>query len=700
MTTFIRVLDAAVEDKATRLRDEIARIQHGATVGGHSVKSAVFTRDPESFSAIPGSPLAYWVSDRLRATFRQLPRFESDDRTAKCGMGTLDDFRFLRARHELGPLPTTAQDGRHVCWVKYVGPRQRSLAYADVLLLVNWAHEGRELKTFVEARVGSASRKIQSEGYYYRAGLTWPLRGSRFSAQAVPPGCVFSVAGKMAFMPPEERLFYLGLFNASVFDRLIGLFAGKVGGVQYEAGLIQDIPVPGVNEPARDRLSILARRAWSLNRLLDTSNETSHAFILPPRLNERLTGLDRTAIDRELAVLQGEIDDHAFALYGIGREDRAEIEASSFNTSEATTANTKDDNGSKEEDSEDEDVFVGATTEALVSWFVGVAFGRFDPRLAMGERSLPPEPEPFDALPSRSPGMWPEGEEPATKPELLVDDEGHRDDLTASVRLVAESVNCEAPSDLRGWLAREFFPLHIKMYSKSRRKAPIYWQLATPSTSYSIWLYYHSFTEDTLFRVQNDYVAPKLAHEERRLDSMTREVRDKATAAERRTLASQEALVEELRAFLDEVKRVAPLWRPTLDDGVIINFAPLWRLVPQHKTWQRELKASWDALRDGKYDWAHLAMHLWPERVVPKCRTDRSLAIAHGLEAVFWAEGSEGKWTARKMPTRSIDELVRERVSPAVKAALSKLLEALPAPTGNRRPAGRRHAQAIEGGAS
>jgi hypothetical protein len=69
-------------------------------------------------------------------------------------------------------------------------------------------------------------------------------------------------------------------------------------------------------------------------------------------------------------------------------------------------------------------------------------------------------------------------------------------------------------------------------------------------------------------------------------------------------------------------------------------------------------------------------MHFWPERVVPKCAKDRSLAIAHGLEDVFWIEGADGKWTARKAPTRSIDELVRERTSPAVKAALKSLLEA------------------------
>ena len=34
---------------------------------------------------------------------------------------------------------------------------------------------------------------------------------------------------------------------------------------------------------------------------------------------------------------------------------------------------------------------------------------------------------------------------------------------------------------------------------------------------------------------------------------------------------------DRLRVFLDEVKRVAPLWDPNLDDGVLINFAPLWR---------------------------------------------------------------------------------------------------------------------------
>ena len=272
--------------------------------------------------------------------------------------------------------------------------------------------------------------------------------------------------------------------------------------------------------------------------------------------------------------------------------------------------------------------------------------------------------------------MYPEGEERTDSPSILVDDEGHNADLAARVQFIADHVNVDAGENLRSWLAKEFFPLHIKMYSKSRRKAPIYWQLATPSASYSIWLYIHAFTKDTLFRIQNDYAASKLAHEERRLESLKNELRNGATAAQRKQLAAQESFIAELRAFLDEIRRVAPLWNPKLDDGVIINFAPLWRLVPQCKSWQKELKSTWDALCEGKYDWAHLAMHLWPERVVPKCAKDRSLAIAHELEDVFWVEGTDGKWSARKTPTKSIDELVKERTSPAVKSALKNLLEA------------------------
>ena len=322
------------------------------------------------------------------------------------------------------------------------------------------------------------------------------------------------------------------------------------------------------------------------------------------------------------------------------------------------------------------------------------------------------EPEPFDPLPTCSPGMLtgedglpleaPPPSYPIDFPRngILADDPGDRADVTGRVRAMFDCVfGAEADrfwteaarilghsdGDLRPWLTRSLFDHTIRRYSKSRRKAPIYWQLATPSASYSIWLYYHRLTTETFYTVLADHVAPKLQHEERRLAALVAEVGDSPSAGQRRQIAEQEAFVEELRAFRDEIARIAPLWNPSHDDGVIINFAPLWRLVPQHRAWQRECKACWDKLVAGDYDWSHLAMHLWPERVVPKCAEDRSLAIAHGLEEVFWLEDADGKWKQRQVPGRSVEELVRERTSPAVKAALKSLLEAPAANGGSRR---------------
>ena len=62
--------------------------------------------------------------------------------------------------------------------------------------------------------------------------------------------------------------------------------------------------------------------------------------------------------------------------------------------------------------------------------------------------------------------------------------------------------------------------VELKRYSKSRRKAPIIWQLGVPSGRYSLWLYAHRLSRDSFFRIQNDVVAPKLAHEERQLANL------------------------------------------------------------------------------------------------------------------------------------------------------------------------------------
>jgi hypothetical protein len=318
----------------------------------------------------------------------------------------------------------------------------------------------------------------------------------------------------------------------------------------------------------------------------------------------------------------------------------------------------------------------------LISYWLGVAVGRWTPPASTSIAPL--DPNLLLHLPERPPA---ESNDRVRGLEVMVDDPGHQDDILLRVTKVAEAMGFgeldidlvakgAGAEDIRQYIRKEFFDSHISKYSKSRRSAPVYWQIATKSASYSIWLYSQSISKDTLYNIQNDYVVPKLTHEERKLAAFVQAVGSNPSAKERKEITAQEAFVEELRAFLDDVKCVAPLWSPTPGDGTALTMAPLWRLVPQHTSWQKGLRAKWDELSSGDHDWANVAMHLWPERVVPKCAIDRSFAIAHGLEEVLWVEGDDGKWKARQVPLRPVDELVGERTSVAVKAALEELVEA------------------------
>lgn len=282
---------------------------------------------------------------------------------------------------------------------------------------------------------------------------------------------------------------------------------------------------------------------------------------------------------------------------------------------------------------EGDDFNIGSL-DALCSWSIGVSFGRFDIRLATGERTAPPEPKPFDPLPAKSPGMLPDGDAPFhANAGILVDDVGHPQDLPDLIDRVLDRVGLEVAVDSRAWLRREFFPLHLRQYSKGGRKAPIYWPLSTASGGYTLWLYYPALTDQTLYSAANDFVGTKL---DRQVEPALRALRQMIGRSrdEEDELEDLQTLYDELRDLRDELLRLAPAWKPNHDDGVQITAAPLWRLF-RHRPWQTVLRDTWEKLEAGDYDWAHLAMAYWPERVREKCRTDRSLAIAHDLEHLY-----------------------------------------------------------------
>ncbi|WP_159559851.1 type II restriction endonuclease subunit M [Alcanivorax sp. S71-1-4] len=617
MTTFLRLL--ADKDKANHLLASCTALRAGEE------NERVFQVAPESFHAVPGAPFAYWVSEAVRHTFKRFPAFDGGKRTVKQGLATADDFRFVRVWWE---IPADNQR-----WYGFAKGGSFSRFYADMPVVVNWAGDGAEIKNNLNEKGGIRSNvwmlRDTAANFFLQPGLTWPLRGITFSAQVVPKNSVFSVAGKMAFAPEHELETWLAVFNSRPFDYLVRLFAGKVGGVQYEVGLIGGIPVVTMNGDQSLQLSRLARRGWSIKRALASTEEKSHAFLLPAVLRSRLGDFDPQGVETELASIQTQIDDIAFSLYGFSDSDKmAALGGQALPDSEDLVEEMAD-----EESGDEFDQAVDATA-GLLAWAVGVAFGRFDWRLATGERQAPPGPDPFDPLPVQSPGMLPVGAKPFhTYAGILVDDQGHLHDLARLVEEVLSRVEVTVPDDVRRWLQRDFFAFHLQRYSKSRRKAPIYWPLSTASGSYTLWIYYPSLSSQTLYTAINDFVEPKL----KQVDTDVAALRNKGSARSRedeKQFESLQAFELELIELRDTLLKLAPTYKPNHDDGVQISAAPLWLLF-RHKPWQKVLKDTWAKLEKGDYDWAHLAMNYWPERVREKCKTDKSLAIAHDLENLY-----------------------------------------------------------------
>lgn len=694
-TIFLRLLET--EDKAA-----------GLLALARQADSRAYEVDTATFSGVPGSPFAYWVSSSIRGVFENTPAFGSDGRSIKQGLATADDFRFLRARFESHPRSLGS------AWVEFSKGGKFSRYYSDIPLVLEWRDYGAILKAKVIAEHGHAGKRIYNEEYYFRPGLTWPRRTDGLSFRVLPEGCIFGDKGPAAFVAndhPEALLALCSVVNSAPFSALVSLQLARTELAQsYEVGLIQQTPVPDLSPDDEALLAGLALTSWSLKRRLDTVNETSHALLLPALLSVSGASLTERAaawaqhadaLGRRLTELQAQIDDRCFVLYGINAEDRAAIERGFGGGAPLDDA---PEEALEDEGPEGDDGDVRRHAAALISWALGVAFGRFDVRLATGARPLPPEPAPFDPLPACSPGMLtgPDGLPVIAPPPgypmafpsdgLLVDDPGDPRDLLGAVRQVFAAVFGEAgderlaeavalldprADDLRPWLRSSFFAEHIQRYSKSRRKAPIYWRLGTPSGAYSVWVYLHRVGPDTLHAALRDHVAPKLRYEEERLGQLTAEAGPTPSTAQRRALTAQEGFVEELRAFRDELARVAPLWSPNLDDGVVINASFLHRLFQHTRPWAKECEACWEKLKAGEYDWSHLAMRLWPERVVPKCAEDRSLAIAHGLEERLWVDDG-GRWRPKPVTEEELTELVQARSSAAIREALREVSAAPP----------------------
>ncbi|MBC7250989.1 MAG: BREX-1 system adenine-specific DNA-methyltransferase PglX [Anaerolineae bacterium] len=631
------------------------------------------------FDAIPGSPWVYWIPEGIRRLFQELPSLGEVAKPA-VGLQTADNFRFLRYWWEVGrgrigfgcrDRAQARASGKR--WFPYMKGGAYRKWYGNQEHVVNWWDDGREIQTFYGPDGRLASRP-QNMDYYFREGVTWSdLSSTGFGVRYLPPGFVFDVKGSSGFPLPEHRLIVLAVMNSPWMGFALALLNPTVS---FQVGDISRVPFKQPDSQQRERVGSLTRSAVDIRRWEAMVDETTFDFLAPPRWD---TGLDDlAAAQARLAALEAQIDDEVYRLYGINDEDRATIEAELAGGSSA------------EDDTQHETRNTPPMTrqELAVRWIsyaVGVVLGRFQPGVggalgravyrredfAVGSLPAPDETE-FDALvgpPERfayvdeagGRHLFPAEVEAALRELALPDgiavlDKGHPRDLPALVeralhlmldwdaatdhetRNTDAVIKAGADGDLRRFLERDFFTKwHLKWY----RKRPVYWPLQSVRRSYGFVLFHERVDRMTLYTLQRDYLDHKLNGLRLRIGDLRGQLETLSGAARKRVerqIDKTAQLLDEVNEFAQTMERIvregyepAPNW---IDDGVILRLAPLWELIP---IWEREPKKYWERLERGDYDWSHIAMRYWPERVREKCKTNKSFAIAHGHEE--WYEG-------------------------------------------------------------
>ena len=512
-------------------------------------------------------------------------------------------------------------------------------------------------------------RNIDMHG---RAGIGYGKRGDFIDSQLLRSGHVFTVEGEGVPLNNEEECFYYSaLLLSHVFSFGINLYCGQ----HKYPGYVNIFPSPKPERDKRKAVAEKAKKIWEIKRDWQIGDETDTVFLIPHmlmvtgNLSERISELLRIEMksNDEINMLSEQIDLDFEEIYDLKKQAILQVRnTATYRPKDKVWLEGPCDTSGKE-------IFF---ISDLIQYVIGCIFGRWDlsyinnlPKLLPPDLNQPPNRYANGALFANNVRsdypikiVW-DG--------ILVNDVSNHLDITRNVRIVLSNIFGDSWDDFERDMVQKlkfdklstylnnsngFFDHHFKRYSKNHRIAPVYWPLSTPSCSYTLWLYYHRLNDQILYTCVNDFVEPKL----KQVSEEAVRLRQKRSrsAADEKELERLTDFERELRDFRAELLRVAAFWKPKLNDGVQITAAPLWRLF-QHKPWQKKLKETWEKLERGDYDWAHLAYSIWPERVREKCKTDKSLAIAHDLEELY-VEPEKPLKKRKSKPIMNMDDLFEE----------------------------------------
>ena len=189
-----------------------------------------YEADQSNFSKIPGSPVAYWVSNAFLKTF--YGERIKDVLQQQMRMNTGDNEKFLRRWHEV----SAQKMFRGNRWIPFSKGGEYRKWYGNWEYVLDYLDNGKEFKACRGYR-GS------DESNYFKEGIVWTdISSANVSFRYLPPNCIAGAAGPMlGLINSRFSLFYLlGFLNSRVSRQYANFLCPTL---HFQWGDIQKFPV-------------------------------------------------------------------------------------------------------------------------------------------------------------------------------------------------------------------------------------------------------------------------------------------------------------------------------------------------------------------------------------------------------------------------------------------------------------------------
>ncbi|MCL2361202.1 MAG: BREX-1 system adenine-specific DNA-methyltransferase PglX [Defluviitaleaceae bacterium] len=542
------------------------------------IDNNVHTSKKEDYEKIPGSPIAYWVSQRMLAAFESCAQLEQLASPRK-GLATTDNERFLRLWHEVAnyKMHIAAENKEHAIalkrkWFPINKGGSFRRWYGNKEHLVNWENDGLEMKQAIVERYrgGSYTKEIRSENRYFHNAITWnALTSADAGFRLSDYGALFDSAGSSMF-PSDKNMFYLlGLLNTKIIGQILNILNPTLN---FGAGTVANLPIV-INDNRKEVVEQLVEELVKLSRDDWDSFETSWDFQVHPLVTHLHT--------IEEAYKQWEYScNEQFARLKSNEESLNRIFIDIYNLQDELTPEVDD------KDITIRKADLGRDIRSFISYAVGCMFGRY----SLDEPGLVFAGGKFDI--SRYKSFVPVEDNiiPIGAQDYFDNDIGSRfiefvrvvygeETLDENLDFIADALYPSGSSTtgerIRHYFQKDFYKDHVKIY----QKRPIYWLMDSgKKDGFKALFYLHRYDKYTVTRARTDYLHPLQRKYDaaigqlEMLANFTENNHDKAV--HRKEASLLQVKLEECQAYDPVVSHFAHQQIVLdLDDGVKVNYA-------------------------------------------------------------------------------------------------------------------------------